>query len=174
MRLKSADGPLSVHNTTNGNPDILNSPKRLNTHHNSNVTSNFTCDVISPTTTTLGITGSELTSNTVNVDDAVQWCNSPRLLQKNRDTINNVNNRNHALFNINNTLDTSLTNLRQKTAPSICSVSSPDDSLLDYEGKELLCVEMQGVPLFWRAYLSSSTVRGNANLTSKLLHELWP
>lgn len=38
MRLKNSEGPLSYHN---GNNDILNSPKRINTIQNSNITANY-------------------------------------------------------------------------------------------------------------------------------------
>lgn len=38
MRLKNSEGPLSIHN---GNNDILNSPKRINTIQNSNITANY-------------------------------------------------------------------------------------------------------------------------------------
>lgn len=133
MRLKSSEGPLSI-NSNNGNPDILNSPKRINTLQNSNITSNIvvTQDVITSLTTTDG----RLYSN-VNADDPVQWCNSPQLQQRNREITNNANNRNQR-FNINNTLDTTLTDLRRETASSVCSESSPDDSLLDYEGTHLI------------------------------------
>lgn len=38
MRLKNSEGPLAIHN---GNNDILNSPKRINTIQNSNITANY-------------------------------------------------------------------------------------------------------------------------------------
>lgn len=134
MRLKSSDGPLSVH-SNNGNPDILNSPKRINTLQNSNITSNIT------TTTQDVIISDDRTLNNINTEDRrVQWCNTPHLQQRNNREIltNNANNRLQRYNNINNTLDTRLTDLRRETASSVCSESSPDDSLLDYEGKKTL------------------------------------
>ncbi|KAK9872321.1 hypothetical protein WA026_017129 [Henosepilachna vigintioctopunctata] len=144
MRLKSSDGPISLHNVN----DVLNSPKRINTLHNSNITANL----ISTTNLTL--------SNTINDDDTttesvsevirnrdtlnnvqnglveVQWCKSAR--DKRRELTNNVNNQQQRkqLTNINNTLAVSLRNptrTRRGITPSVCSESSPDDSLLDYE-----------------------------------------
>jgi hypothetical protein len=136
MRLKSVDGPLSIHNGNTN--DILNSPKRINTVQNSNVT-NFTSNL---TATTEDITeyndGNELTGRTNdtlnNINSAqekVQWCN-PSQRTKKRELTNNANNRNQ-LLNINNTLAASLRTTRHGTASSIYSESSPDDSLLDFE-----------------------------------------
>lgn len=131
MRLKTSDGPLSVH-SNNGNPDILNSPKRINTLQNSNITSNVTT-----ASTQDVIISDEHTLNNINSEDRVQWCNSPRLHQRNNREIiaENANNRLQRFNNINNTLDTRLTELRRDTASSVCSESSPDDSLVDYEGE---------------------------------------
>ncbi|KAJ8952285.1 hypothetical protein NQ318_007453 [Aromia moschata] len=144
MRLKTMDGPFSFHN---GNNDILNSPKRINTLQNSNVTSNY-----SSTTSTYTSNNSNNTTDDVitaltdeqtgdlnilnNVaQEKVQWCN-PSQEAKKRELTNNANNRNNQLLNINNTLAASLRNqVRVGTASSICSESSPDDSLLDYEGQ---------------------------------------
>lgn len=133
MRLKSSDGPLSVH-SNNGNPDILNSPKRINTLQNSNITTNIT------TSTQDEIITDDRTLNNINTEDRVQWCNSPHLQQRNNREllVNNANNRLQRFNNINNTLDTRLSDLRRETASSICSEFSPDDSLLDYEGKRVL------------------------------------
>lgn len=137
MRLKATDGALSVYNGNNA--DILNSPKRLNTTQNSNVISNYTNsnfavtltqnsnDVITELTTS----NEEATLNNINAEDTVQWCN-PALAQK-RQLSNNVNNRNQ-LFNINSTLAVSLEGTRHGTASSVYSESSPDDSLVDFEG----------------------------------------
>ncbi|KAF5274698.1 hypothetical protein FQA39_LY07090 [Lamprigera yunnana] len=129
MRLRSMDGPLALHNGNNS--DILNSPKRINTIQNSNITTanlainNINSNEITATTQTADIN----TFNNVNTEDTVQWCN-PALTQG-RELINNAKNR--AQFNINNTLAASLTESRYGTASSLCSESSPDDSLLDYE-----------------------------------------
>lgn len=152
MRLKNVEGPLSVYN---GNSNILNSPKRINTLQNSNVTSayntaNINSDIhnsnglIAITTTanatnTLNATNTtdeNLLNNVNNTEDTVQWCNPARTHNLHQIT-NNVNNR-HQLFNINNTLAVSLNNKRHGTASSIYSESSPDDSLLDYEGMYVL------------------------------------
>ncbi|KAK4879728.1 hypothetical protein RN001_007874, partial [Aquatica leii] len=129
MRLRSMDGPLSLHNGNDS--DILNSPKRINTIQNSNITTsnlainNINSNEITTTTQTADIN----TFNNVNTEDTVQWCN-PALTQE-RELINNAKNR--AQFNINNTLAASLRGSRYGTASSLCSESSPDDSLLDYE-----------------------------------------
>lgn len=140
MRLKSSDGPLSVH-SNNGNPDILNSPKRINTLQNSNITSSITTANIRDVITTNAT--EERTLNNINAEDRVQWCNSPRLQQRNnREIADNANSRLQKFNNINNTLDTRLSDLRRETASSVCSESSPDDSLLDYEGNVLLRVIM--------------------------------
>ncbi|XP_018568822.1 general transcriptional corepressor trfA [Anoplophora glabripennis] len=148
MRLKTMEGPLSFHN---GNDDILNSPKRINTLQNSNVTTNYTSTTsnytshITNNTTSHVIT--ELTNlqpdnlNILNnvVQEKVQWCN-PSQEAKKRELANNVNNRNNQLLNINNTLAASIRNqVRHGTASSICSESSPDDSLLDYEEAHQSC-----------------------------------
>lgn len=151
MRLKNVDGPLSVYN---GNSNLLNSPKRINTIQNSNVTvsynntSNLNSNIhnsnglIAINTATANATNTINATNTTdenllnninNTEDTVQWCN-PARTHNLRQITNNVNNRNHQLFNINNTLAVSLNNTRHGTASSICSESSPDDSLLDYEG----------------------------------------
>lgn len=160
MRLKNVDGPLSVHN---GNSNLLNSPKRLNTLQNSNVTATYnTANLNSDIHNSNGVitnTTTNATQNTINIitsgingtnnadesllnninnsggggDTVVQWCNPARTHNLHQ-IRNNVNNRNQ-LFNINNTLAVSLNNKRHGTASSICSESSPDDSLLDYEGK---------------------------------------
>lgn len=148
MRLKNVDGPLSVYN---GNSNILNSPKRINTLQNSNVTgtyntSNLNSDIhnsngliaittaanATNTTNASNTTAENLLNNINNTEDTVQWCNPPRTHNLHQ-IANNVNNR-RQLFNINNTLAVSLNNTRHGTASSICSESSPDDSLLDYEG----------------------------------------
>ncbi|KAJ8917546.1 hypothetical protein NQ315_005595 [Exocentrus adspersus] len=148
MRLKTMDGPLSYHN---GNNDILNSPKRINTLQNSNVTTN---NYSSTTTSSYYNNTSDITDNpneniiteltnlqtddlnilnNAAVQEKVQWCN-PSQEAKKRELANNVNNRNNQLLNVNNTLAASLRNqVRHGTASSICSESSPDDSLLDYE-----------------------------------------
>lgn len=140
MRLKATDGPLSVYNGNNA--DILNSPKRLNTTQNSNVITNYSNsnfavtlsqnsnDVITELTTST----EEATLNNINAEDTVQWCN-PAHVQK-RQLSNNVNNRNQ-LFNINSTLAVSLEGTRHGTASSVYSESSPDDSLVDFEGAYL-------------------------------------
>ncbi|XP_044266458.1 schwannomin-interacting protein 1 homolog isoform X2 [Tribolium madens] len=132
MRLKSVDGPLSIHNGNSN--DILNSPKRINTLQNSNVT-NFTSNL---TTTTEyddinGLTQrtNETLNNINSTQEKVQWCN-PSQRTKKRELTNNANNRNQ-LLNINNTLAASLRTTRLGTASSIYSESSPDDSLLDFE-----------------------------------------
>ena len=137
MRLKSMDGPLSIHNGNSN--DILNSPKRINTIQNSNVT-NFTSNL---TATTEHVTEyddineftgrTDETLNNINSSqEKVQWCN-PSQRTKKRELTNNANNRNQ-LLNINNTLAASLRTTRHGTASSIYSESSPDDSLLDFEG----------------------------------------
>ncbi|XP_031343872.1 uncharacterized protein PF11_0213 isoform X2 [Photinus pyralis] len=130
MRLKAADAPFSVRN---GNDlDILNSPKRLNTIQNSNITSTLTLSNINSNgiTTTTQTADINTTFNNVNTEDTVQWCN-PALVQE-RELANNAKNRAH--FNINNnTLAASLRATRYGTASSLYSESSPDDSLLDYE-----------------------------------------
>lgn len=137
MRLRTMDGPLSVHN---GNNDILNSPKRINTIQNSNyTTSNLTVlsnERNNTATATQDTSDLNTLNNVNNSQDTVQWCISPQHQQiKKRELQNNANNRNQ-LLNINNTLATNLRNSqRHGTASSICSESSPDDSLLDYEGK---------------------------------------
>ncbi|KAJ3654436.1 hypothetical protein Zmor_013625 [Zophobas morio] len=136
MRLKSMDGPLSIHNGNSN--DILNSPKRINTIQNSNVT-NFTSNL---TATTEHVTEyddineftgrTDETLNNINsTQEKVQWCN-PSQRTKKRELTNNANNRNQ-LLNINNTLAASLRTTRHGTASSIYSESSPDDSLLDFE-----------------------------------------
>lgn len=48
MRLKNSEGPLAIHN---GNNDILNSPKRINTIQNSNITANYNSSTNNTTTT---------------------------------------------------------------------------------------------------------------------------
>ncbi|XP_064212618.1 schwannomin-interacting protein 1 homolog [Tribolium castaneum] len=132
MRLKSVDGPLSIHNGNSN--DILNSPKRINTLQNSNVT-NFTSN-LTTTTEYEDITGltqrdNETLNNINSTQEKVQWCN-PSQRTKKRELTNNANNRNQ-LLNINNTLAASLRTTRLGTASSIYSESSPDDSLLDFE-----------------------------------------
>ncbi|XP_049822792.1 general transcriptional corepressor trfA-like isoform X2 [Aethina tumida] len=138
MRLKNADGPLSVHNNVNN--DILNSPKRINTLQNSNIltsncnntTSNLTSNDVTTTNYTINTEDLNTLNNVTNVpQDQVQWCNPAHRANK-RELINNTNNRNQ-LLNINNTLAASIRNSRHGTVSSIYSVSSPDDSLLDYE-----------------------------------------
>lgn len=148
MRLKNVDGPLSVYNGNES--DILNSPKRINTLQNSNITShlnhanlnqnNFRLNsnnvITSGVITTSDLTSTEeATLNNINAAEQVQWCN-PVIAQK-RELSNYANNRiNHQqLFNINNTLAVSLGGARHGKASSICSESSPDDSLLDFEGE---------------------------------------
>lgn len=128
MRLKSVDGPLSIHNGNSN--DILNSPKRINTLQNSN--SNFTSN-LTTTTEYDEITRTNETLNNINsTQEKVQWCNPSHT--KKRELTNNANNRNQ-LLNINNTLAASLRTTRHGTASSIYEESSPDDSLLDFEGK---------------------------------------
>ncbi|KAL3280658.1 hypothetical protein HHI36_003894 [Cryptolaemus montrouzieri] len=140
MRLKSSDGPISIHSVN----DVLNSPKRINTLQNSNITSNLTSNSNLTNTVGNGET-TELTSGRIrNIDTLnnvqnelvkVQWCNSAR--EKQRELSNNVNNQQrNQLVNINNTLAASLrnaTHARRGKPASICSESSPDDSLFDYE-----------------------------------------
>lgn len=69
MRLKNPDGPLSIHK---GNNDILNSPKRINTVHNSNISVNYgnTTDN-STTTTTNNYTNSYDNSDNANLSSDV-------------------------------------------------------------------------------------------------------
>ncbi|KAJ8977714.1 hypothetical protein NQ317_007262 [Molorchus minor] len=157
MRLKTMDGPLSYHN---GNNDILNSPKRINTIQNSNVTySNYTSTTSDYSTSDIsnnvtqnvtsdltdGHTGDLNTSNNATLEK-VQWCN-PSHEAKKRELTNNANNRNNQLLNINNTLAASLRNqVRIGTASSICSESSPDDSLLDYEEAHQSCSSVDTSP----------------------------
>lgn len=134
MRLKAVDGPLSIHNgNTNG---ILNSPKRLNTLQNSNITNYTTTTDINELTIVTTVTNHEAVLNNINsTTEKVQWCNPSQTI-KERELTNNTNNRNQ-LLNINNTLAASLRTTRHGVASSIYSESSPDDSLLDFEGKYL-------------------------------------
>ncbi|KAG5887887.1 hypothetical protein JTB14_015538 [Gonioctena quinquepunctata] len=157
MRLKTMDGPLSVHN---GNNDILNSPKRINTIQNSNVTSGYNTTTYSTTSdydNTLGnITINETIKdlhisdlNILNnvVQDKVQWCNPSQQEVQNREIAANNANRNchnnKHLVNINNTLAATLGQQvrRHGTASSLCSPaeSSPDDSFLDFEEAQQSC-----------------------------------
>ncbi|KRT82270.1 hypothetical protein AMK59_4281, partial [Oryctes borbonicus] len=161
MRLKNVDGPLSAYN---GNSNLLNSPKRINTLQNSNVTTNayntstlnsdlhnsnglITITATANATNTINATNTtdeNLLNNINNTEDTVQWCNPARTHNLHQIT-NNVNNR-HQLFNINNTLAVSLNNTRHGTASSICSESSPDDSLLDYEDAHQSCSSVDTSP----------------------------
>ncbi|CAH0556421.1 unnamed protein product [Brassicogethes aeneus] len=139
MRLKSADGPLSVHNNVNN--DILNSPKRINTLQNSNIintnysnnTSNLTSNDVTTTNYTINTEDLNTLNNVTNVD-RVQWCNPATELQK-RQLINNTNNRNQLLnFNSGKLAATNNSNaLHRTTSNSMYTESSPDDSLLDFE-----------------------------------------
>ncbi|XP_050510203.1 uncharacterized protein LOC114327075 [Diabrotica virgifera virgifera] len=116
MRLKSIDGPLAVHNGNNG---ILNSPKRINTLQNSNITTtNYS------NTTTNYTTSTNTTNNSINgidnvitefqntedlnilnnvVQDKVQWCQAS-LQEAHHNAKNNTHRRLHLVnVNINNT-----------------------------------------------------------------------
>uniref|UniRef100_A0A6P7F9E4 Uncharacterized protein LOC114327075 n=1 Tax=Diabrotica virgifera virgifera TaxID=50390 RepID=A0A6P7F9E4_DIAVI len=116
MRLKSIDGPLAVHNGNNG---ILNSPKRINTLQNSNITTtNYN------NTTTNYTTSTNTTNNSINgidnvitefqntedlnilnnvVQDKVQWCQAS-LQEAHHNAKNNTHRRLHLVnVNINNT-----------------------------------------------------------------------
>lgn len=139
MRLKSSDGPISIHNVN----DVLNSPKRINTLHNSNITTNS--NLIRQNSNSNVETTTELTNNIksfdtlINVQNEVvrvQWSNSAR--GKQRELSNNVNNQQRNQYaNINNTLAASLRNsnqVRRGKPASVYSESSPDDSFFDYEG----------------------------------------
>lgn len=149
MRLKAVDGPLSVHN----NNDLLNSPKRINTLQNGNliISGGYTSNRHHATTLDDGLTGlgehatDQHTLNNINstVQDKVQWC-SPLHQTRQRELTNNNNTNNHhrvQLLNINNTLAASLRTARHGTASSVCSESSPDDSLLDFEGRFFVSLE---------------------------------
>ncbi|CAH1117589.1 unnamed protein product [Phaedon cochleariae] len=150
MRLKTLDGPLSVHN---GNNDIINSPKRINTIQNSNIITNYHNSTTSNFTDTSQFT-SGLSDNVINdvitelqtsdlnvlsnvIQDKVQWCNPPRREVQNRELANNCR-------NINNTLAATLgrraRGRRATPASALCSPeSSPDDSLFDVEDAEQSC-----------------------------------
>ncbi|XP_022918764.1 schwannomin-interacting protein 1 homolog [Onthophagus taurus] len=165
MRLKNVDGPLSVHN---GNSALLNSPKRINTvqnsnvsttlttitsgQYNANVNSNVNQYIVNDNSNVL-ITNTKGDTNLlnnigINEDTRVQWCNAAHA-QIRTEIANNVNDnrkRQHQLFNINNTLAVSLENTRRATASSICSESSPDDSLLDYEDAHQSCSSVDTSP----------------------------
>ncbi|XP_072390186.1 uncharacterized protein Schip1 [Diabrotica undecimpunctata] len=135
MRLKSIDGPLAVHN---GNNDILNSPKRINTLQNSNITTtNYS------NTTTNYTTSTHTTNNSINgidnvitefqntedlnilnnvVQDKVQWCQAS-LQEAHHNAKNNTHRRLH-LVNVNinntnsNTLAATLRNRQRQGVPS--------------------------------------------------------
>ncbi|XP_044752738.1 general transcriptional corepressor trfA isoform X2 [Coccinella septempunctata] len=143
MRLKSSDGPISIHNVN----DVLNSPKRINTLHNSNITSNLTTNsnLTFENSNRNAETTTDLTTNNIhsfhtlnNVHNEavkVQWSKSAR--EKQLELSNNANNQQRNQYtNINNTLAASLRNTNQarrgKTT-SVYSESSPDDSFFDYE-----------------------------------------
>ncbi|XP_045470172.1 general transcriptional corepressor trfA isoform X2 [Harmonia axyridis] len=143
MRLKSSDGPISIHNVS----DVLNSPKRINTLHNSNITSNLTTnsnltlqnsnlnDETTTGLTTNNIQSFDTLNNVQNEAVKLQWSKSVR--DKQRELSNNVNNRQRNQYaNINNTLAASLRNTtqaRRDKTNSVYSESSPDDSFFDYE-----------------------------------------
>lgn len=122
------DGPLSVRN---GNHNVLNSPKRLNTIQNSNVTTNnytsinHTENLIDNDTNTITAVLDEQTNAHNNINSGVvdvQWCNGE--LTKSQQPL-----LQHRPLNINNgTLAVSL-----RCKPAETPASSPDDSLLDYE-----------------------------------------
>lgn len=158
MRLKVMERPLSIYNNgnNNNNTNILNSPKRLNTIQNCNIaTNNYNNKQLNltSTTTTTTIKTKEFNEDVIlkeltrtynninkNQSDTVQWCNridvvNGRELQNDNQTTITTTNK-EQLYNINNstTLAVSLKEKRFGTVSSICSESSPDDSLLEYEG----------------------------------------
>ncbi|XP_074029934.1 schwannomin interacting protein 1 isoform X2 [Leptinotarsa decemlineata] len=160
MRLKTMDGPLSLHN---GNSDNLNSPKRINTVQNSNVSTTYNTTNYS---TALAY-NTTLSNNTINeaikdlhigdlnilnnvVEDKVQWCNPSHQEVQNQELTNNaINYRNNHLVNINNTLAATIGQRvrRHGTASSLCSPeSSPDDSFLDFEEAQQSCSSVDTSP----------------------------
>lgn len=58
------EGPLSFHN---GNDDILNSPKRINTLQNSNVTTNYSSTTSSYTSRITNNTGGHVITELTNL-----------------------------------------------------------------------------------------------------------
>lgn len=163
MRLKVMEKPLSIYNNgnnhnnnnNNNNTNILNSPKRLNTIQNCNVTSNhYNNKHLNLTTSTIKTNKytekdaiiKELAKNYNNINknqtsDTVQWCNRIDVVngrQLQNDNTTTTTTRREQLYNINNTttLAVTLKDKRCGTVPSsICFESSSDDSFLDYEGK---------------------------------------
>lgn len=175
MRLKSGDGPLSVYN--GNDPSIVNSPKRINTLHNSNITASITSNLTANSVNSNDLITTDTTNtntlNNVNNEGTVQWCNSA--LTQERELTNNAKNR--AQFNINNTLAASLREPRYGTASSICSESSPDDSLLEYEGKYLSLFYFKTFKLetqtsFEVKHLKPTFLKANLKLSSLLITNL--
>ncbi|XP_056639444.1 general transcriptional corepressor trfA [Diorhabda sublineata] len=131
MRLKTIEGPLAVHN---GNNDILNSPKRINTLQNSNTTttttlSNITSNYIPVTNLTYDTNNSNDTINNVikelnsttdsniinnGVQDKVQWCQASL-----QETQNNAKNNTHRILNlVNVNINTLAATLRRRQGAS--------------------------------------------------------
>lgn len=139
---------ISNYNTAllNGLRNAGNDVRRVTTGGDGNV--NFIIDDNNEATL------NNINSTTIGVGQ-LQWCNA--VVGENNRLLGNVtttttaklsttdftiteelNNTNNTLYNINNTLAVALQRKRPGTASSIYSESSPDDSLLEYEGKIIL------------------------------------